>query len=115
MPRIAALIPARASENKEMPQRAGVAVIGAPVASISFQVRRMPGLRYRCAGNCGPELGASGGWGVRGHALRGDLGTQTGALFCNQSAKFGFVLIEIKTAAALCGEILPTHPSSLLV
>jgi hypothetical protein len=38
MPRIAALIPADASENKEMPQRAGVAVIGAPVPSISFQV-----------------------------------------------------------------------------
>jgi hypothetical protein len=32
------------------------------------------------------------------------LGTQTGALFCNQSANIGFVLIKIKTAAALGGD-----------
>jgi len=72
MPRMAALIPADASENKEMPQRAGIAVI-APFPLASAADSNPPELAQRTKAGWGGEISfALGIPTVAGVQLRGD-------------------------------------------
>jgi|SRR5690349_7527738 len=109
MPRMAALIPADASENKEMPQRAGIAVI-APFPLASAADSNPPELAQRTKAGWGGEISfALGIPTVAGVQLRGDaLNLLARSFFFGVEFTPRSWLVESVEAICACEEDLDT-------